>query len=352
MSVQARGYQYDRPKVDFQWLSDGWRLFQQEQITWIVATLLAGIIYLGASSLITTLFDNGVHTGNTHSNGGFQIDIHTPFQMVGDLLNAIVYGLLEAGMFRMALLQIRGKRIDPVTFLSVRDVFWPLIGAITLTYIGISIGFLLCVVPAILMTGLFLFVPLYVVAEGSAPVDAIKTSVNALRADWFTAIMFVILTTLWIVFSFFFCGIGEFATIPQVILATAVGFCRFNGVDPSRAGLVAGSPPLPYGYQAPYQNGQYQTAPAGLYDAGPSVDVYGYGVAAVARPPQFGAAVQPMPMTGAPANVPQPPAGKPEAGTIHSPSGSTGTSAPRHHPPSYRIPRPSMRPPRQPRPYP
>ena len=356
MSVQARGHQHDQPKVDFQWLSDGWRLFKQEWITWIVATVLAGIIYLGASLFISSIFDNGVHTGNTSSNGGFQIEVHTPFQMVGDLLTTIVYGLLEAGLFRMALLQIRGKRIDPVTFLSVRDVFWPLVGVIALTYIGLSVGFLMCVVPGILMTGLFLFAPLYVVAEGSTPIDAIKSSVNALRTDWFTAILFCILTTLWIVISFFFCGVGEFAAIPQVILATAVGFCRFNGVDLSRAGLDSGSQaqPLSYGYGASFQNAGYLAVPTRPNDARPNGgDVYGYGAAPTSRPPQFGAPVQSMPMIGAPANAPRSPrTGLPEAHRVHPPSGNPGASAPHHDRPSYRIPRPSMRPPREPRRYP
>jgi uncharacterized membrane protein len=342
MGDTPRGYGNDQPKVDFQWLSDGWRLFKQEPITWIVAAILAGAIDIGASSLVSSVFDDGTNTGHTISQSGFHVDIHTPFQMVGDLLSAVISLMLWAGMFRMALLQIRGKKIDPFTFLSVRDVFLPLACVSALTYGLAMLGFLACLVPGFVLCGLFLFAPLYVVAEGAGPIEAIERSVNALKADWFTAILFALIPMLWIGVSALFCGVGEFATIPQVVLATAVGFCRFNGVDLSRAGQRTGShvQKTPYGYAAPDSVATARPV-AGYVGSHDSKDPpQGVGAAATGSPASA-SPVSSMPMTGAP-----------DAPTAPKHSGKPGVPALHHHPPTYRIPRPSMRPSRRPRRYP
>jgi hypothetical protein len=271
MDVYGGGYPSRPPQVDFSWLSDGWNLFKRQSGTWVVAALLAGVIDFAVSGVLGALF------GDAHgARGGSVRDMawylpHSRGGVFSDFVDHLVSTLLFAGLFRMALRQIRGEKLSPFDFLAVGDVFVPLVGAGAITWCCTAVGYLICILPGLILGALFMFAPLYVVAERAGPVEAVSRSFNALKGQWLMATLFYCLSILGIVASLCLCGVGELAVIPQVVLAVAVGFTQFGGGSPSA--LPPGAPWQPQGGAFPPQGPPPSGAfpPQGPAESGPQM---------------------------------------------------------------------------------
>lgn len=339
MDVYGGGYSSRPPQVDFSWLSDGWNLFKQQSGTWIVAALLAGVIDLAVSGVLDSVF------GDRHgSRSGSMRDLawylpHSFGEAFSDFVDHLVSSVLFAGLFRMALRQIRGEKLSPFDFLAIGDVFVPLVGAAAIAWCCTAAGYLICILPGIILGALFMFVPLYIVAERAGPVEAVSRSFNALKGQWLMATLFYFLSVLGIVASLCLCGVGELAVIPQVVLAIAVGFTRFGGGG-SPSALPPGAPRHPGVAPAfpiePPVPGQLQDGtfpPQGPSSAG-------------MLSPQGQPSAGMLPPQGPPSSGWGPPQGPPSAGML-PPQGSaeSGPQMPsqEHGTSTARIPRESLR---------
>jgi uncharacterized membrane protein len=277
MSVYGDGNS-SPPQVDLGWLSDGWTLFKQQSGTWIVAALLAGLIDTAISGILNSALGAGNHTRSGSAGDMTQYLPNTPGEAVASVLDYLSTALLSAGLFRMALRQLRGEKLTPFDFLAIGDVLLPLAGVSVIVWACTTVGYTLCVVPGLILDGLLMFAPLYVVAERAQPVEAVSRSFNTLKSQWLMAAVFFCLSMLWVLASYCLCGVGELAVIPQVILAVAAGFTRMGGgggylaVPPPGApwpgggayplpgdGPASGQPGSPYGPQSGQSGSPYGT---------------------------------------------------------------------------------------------
>lgn len=280
MSVQAAsGYYGGPPQVDFGWLSQGWEMFKRDTTTWILAMLIAGLIgiaVIGGVDFALGLTSAGANAQATPTNTMGWLRLFLPRsigQVVGAMLQYVVTTLLSAGLYRMAIKQVRGQAISVGDLFAIGDVIAPVLVFSLIRFVLSYCGTLLCCIPGLIVDGLLLFAPLYIVAEGASPMDAITRSFNALKGQWLMATLYYFVASLFVGLSVLACCVGELAAAPVFILSVAIGFTQFNGGTftpgaPNYGPNVPGTWPPPPGAGQPY--GQTLQPPYGTPPAGPS----------------------------------------------------------------------------------
>ena len=126
------------------------------------------------------------------------------------MLSATVSAFLVGGMVRMASNQLRGGTPRIEDLFSVGDCWFDLLLTGLLYAAAIAVGNLLCVIPGLIVFGLFMLaVPL--VVEGHLPATgALMQSWNSLKSQWLTATVFHLFLSLVAVSGTILCGIGFF----------------------------------------------------------------------------------------------------------------------------------------------
>ena len=268
MSVSsARPYVAGSAEVDLDWLSNGWTLFGRQAGVWIFAILIAWGIDAAVSSVTGTLFGIDPLPAFSHSRHprlSVLVDIFTTLGgLTGILAQLVVDSLLCAGLCRMAARQARGETISLGDMFKVGDILLPVTITMMLSSLLVALGYCLCIVPGVILAGLLMFAPFYVIVDGAGPLEAISRSIETLKDNWFMAGFFHVVAGILLTLSFAFCCVGEFAVIPQIFLAVAAGFMRFRGEfaqprlpanpggvwspAPGQTPPVIGAPPYGYG---------------------------------------------------------------------------------------------------------
>ena len=221
-------------KVNFDVISRAWELLKPTIGTWIVACL----IYGGATlflSLITNMISG---SGNplpmpvpTGVPGEFQtpppVMPNIPMLVIGNLVQFIISQFLMAGLYRMAINQARGEAPNLGTIFSTVDVLPALLGAALLTSLAVFAGAIFCVLPGLLLAGLYMFATPLVVDRRLGAIDAMSTSFNALKPQMWSALAFILVVGLLGGAGILLCGVGVLITAPLAILSIALLYRDF-----------------------------------------------------------------------------------------------------------------------------
>ena len=204
MSVSVGDGDAFRPaRVAFSWLSAGWDLFKRDSMTWILAVLVAGFLEVGVSMICGMVL--GQTTPDSSENtllSLWNLNVpHSGREALDGLADTAIATIVAGGLFRMALRQLRGQAIGVGDLFSVVDVLGPLLGLSVITWVLVSLGSLLFYVPGLIVQGLLLFAPLYIVAEDAGPMDAVLRSFHTLKRHWLMAAIFFFVGTLLIILS-------------------------------------------------------------------------------------------------------------------------------------------------------
>ncbi len=152
-----------------------------------------------------------------------------PTGAVRFITSTVVSGFFLGGMIRMAGRQIRGGTPRIEDLFSITDCWFDLVLVSFLIGVATSIGFALCIVPGIIVSGLFMLaIPL--VAEGRLPATgALIQSWHALKSQWLTAAIFHAVLIIVAVAGIMCCFIGVFVTGPLYCLSVALLYQQFFG---------------------------------------------------------------------------------------------------------------------------
>jgi hypothetical protein len=209
-----------QPRVRFETLGEAWRIVQPNLGTWIGATIVAAICVIGLDLIL------GAAAGRSG-----------PGNAVAALGSWIVGFFFQCGMARMAIRQVRGEPVQIGDLFSVTDVF----GAVALGAILYSlltfVGFILCIVPGIILTGLLMPMPFLIADRRMDAAAALSASLNAMKTDLLMAALFMFVAGIIIMLSALPCGIGLLFTIPMVSVAEALIYREFF---PSAGGYTGG----------------------------------------------------------------------------------------------------------------
>ena len=121
-----------RPQISFDVIGEAWKLFQQQMGVWIPALLVVGLV-VGVFTGITMALTGGLSGSATPSTPGSPASLNPMMgaamgvQMIMGFVQQIVILIMQGGLFRMALKQIRGQTPAIGDLFSATDVVGPLI---------------------------------------------------------------------------------------------------------------------------------------------------------------------------------------------------------------------------------
>lgn len=225
------GMQPNRPvaRIRFEAIGEAWSLFQQNMGVWIGASLICFLIggivvapfyvmlmgaMIGASAAAG---DGSRHSPAAAALGGGVILMS--FLMMAAVL--VVSAFLRAGMFTLALKQVRGQPIAIGDMFSAGRVVVPLLGLVLISGIAEYFGSI-AIVGGYILGGLWLAADLLVIDRGMGPVDALRASWKALQPEWLMAAVFFFVIALIASLGGVVCGIGALFTVPLFFLSIAI----------------------------------------------------------------------------------------------------------------------------------
>jgi len=195
-------YPSPAPTVRFDVINQAFALFQQQMGQWVVIALVF-VVVVGVASFLLNLVP-----------------------VVG-LLSGIPGMILAGGIYKAALKHVRGEAIAVADLFDIGDIVGPLIVAGILVNIGTSIGMLLCVLPGIVVAGLWMFTTPLIVDRGMDGVAAMRESWNVLKGQWAMAAVFIFVVGIVGVIGVLGCGVGVLFTMPIAFLSSALLYRDF-----------------------------------------------------------------------------------------------------------------------------
>ncbi len=287
-SPGAGGYQVPG-RVNFGWISEAFEIFKVNAGIWIVATLALIFVPGIFGFIIGLVFGAAGAAAGAGSTGGFG---SSPFssglpiatQLVVQAFTLAYQAFLYGGLYGMAVKQVRGEPISFNDIFSGGRYFLPMLGFQILYALAVAFGFLLLIVPGLLVASLM--IPTYAqIADGVSFSDAISRSIDGMKRDMWNGIAFLFVMGLVILVSLIPCGLGVFVTYPMLWIVSALAYRDMVGMP---------GPSTPYGMGAAAAPGVWPPAP-GVWPPAPG---------AGAPPPQWGST--PGQPQGYPGTPPQP----------------------------------------------
>lgn len=156
--------------------------------------------------------------------------------IVSALLSGITYiimQIVQAGVWRAGLAVTRGEK-PSVEMLTETNNIVPFVLTNIVVGIGFIIGFILCVIPGIIWLIFTAFASLNALDKGMDPIQAIKSSIDMVKAHAGRVIL--ILIAVYIVYIIGACafGIGLLVTAPVALVALVYTY-RLLGNEPVAA---------------------------------------------------------------------------------------------------------------------
>ena len=256
-------------------ISHAWAMFKPHWPTLVFTQLLTGILggipnYVPGVMLAT-------HSVEPHSSAYWTI--YGVCMSLAILLNAFFSG----GMIKVWLSATRGQAPQFSDMFSGMGRFLPILAVLLLTILGVGLGYVLLVVPGIILALGLSFSQFFVVDQKLGPIDAMKASWKATSGHKGKIFLFGLVALLLFIGGYLACCIGVFVALPIVMVAWATIYTRITGTvgnamqpppPPGGTGYGPGGYNPPSGYGPPGTPGGpgYGPPPAGGFGGPP-----GYG---------------------------------------------------------------------------
>ena len=133
---------------------------------------------------------------------------------VGGVSAGVLSGPMVVGYMRMIQKEERGEAVEFTDVFKAFDDFVPALLAVLLSSLIVSVGFMLCFVPGLLIIGL---VPTaaYLVAVGEKDgINAIKRAFEAVKANLLGTVICSLVLSIVGSLGAILCGVGIFLTLP------------------------------------------------------------------------------------------------------------------------------------------
>ena len=231
-------------------ITQGWETLKRQPIL-AVALFIMYMIPNVASVASSIVGSTGLFADSTILLAGMQVS--------SSLFAMVVSAFLQVGLLRMQLVAARGEEASLGLLFSGADRFLPMIGYSLLSALLIMLGFVLFIIPGVILSLGFALGPYYLVDQQKGVVDSLKSSWEATSGNRGDLFLFGLVSACLILLGLCACVIGVFGTASVVMLALAVIYLRRAGQavpQPATAALGPGTP-------------NYGTGPGG-YPPGPA----------------------------------------------------------------------------------
>lgn len=212
-----------RGAVDLAAIGEAFELMKANWTPFALATVIAGIAYYAIVFVVSLPFAVSAAVLQSKVEDPTAILMaQLPGTIVQSAVGSVLMGIILGGMANMTLALLRGETVTVNHFFKVipKAHLFMAYGFLytVLTYLGL-IG---CFVGSIVVAGLLMTSPLFMVDKEMGPVDAIKASFNALKGEWLMATVFYFVASLVAGIGLLACGVGVLFTAPLAALAIAI----------------------------------------------------------------------------------------------------------------------------------
>lgn len=233
-------------QIRFDVIGEAWQLLKPNMGVWIPTFLIYAVIIGVVSGITSTMAGAGARAPQPGENpfaggGGNPVVL-----VVGNLLQFVVNTFLTGGLYRMAINQVRGRAVSIGDMFNAGDVLPALLGASILTALATFVGFLLCIIPGLLIAGGLMFTIPLVVDQRLGALEAMSTSWNTLKSQVFMAFLFLFVVGIVASLGLLLCFVGVLITAPIGILSIALLYRDFFiGAQAPETGSMPPSVPPP-----------------------------------------------------------------------------------------------------------
>lgn len=188
-------------------------------LAWFVATLVGNALtYAGMLAQFALLAQDEVALGWT---------VYT----VGLVLGMLVSVWMHMGFVRYLLKLARGQ-VPAFGEIFAGGPLLALLGASLLLGIGVSIGYLLLIVPGVILAAGWLLVPYLVIERRAAVLDAFGTSWRATNGHKVSLVLLALLILLVSMAGMLAFCVGVLVAIPVCMLAIVYAYLKLTGEEP------------------------------------------------------------------------------------------------------------------------
>jgi len=157
------------------------------------------------------------------------------FLILTSAVPVVLHGPLIAGMHIFTMKKLLGKRAEVGDLFAGFNFFLPTFVASLLIAVFASIGFLLCIIPGLVVTAMYTFTYLFIVDKRMDFWPAMQASHQIVKQDYFGFTMFVVLMVLVNLLGALCCVVGLFVSVPVTWAAITVAYKEIVGLDPATA---------------------------------------------------------------------------------------------------------------------
>ncbi|AWH95366.1 hypothetical protein [Dietzia psychralcaliphila] len=186
----------------------GWQMFKNNPLPWVLITLAMFVA-------------NGIASSVSNSES-------MSVSFIGSILTFAVSLLFQAFVIRGALLEVDGHKPEIGDFFKLHN-FGAFVIAAILVAIATTIGFILLIIPGIVAAFLLYWTLHFVVDRNMTAIDAMKSSVNAIKSDAGNLFALAVLNILVVIAGFLALFVGLLVAVPVVTLASVFAYRTITG---------------------------------------------------------------------------------------------------------------------------
>ncbi|EYT61827.1 hypothetical membrane protein [Dietzia sp. UCD-THP] len=186
----------------------GWQMFKNNPLPWVLIML---IMFLA----------NGVGSWIQNSQSA-------SVSFVGSILTIAVSLVFQAFLIRGALLEVDGHKPEIGDFFKLHN-FGAFVIAAILVAIATTIGFILLIIPGIVIAFFLYWTLHFVVDRNMTAIDAMKSSVNAIKSDAGNLFALALLNILIVIAGALALLVGLLVAAPVAALASVYAYRTITG---------------------------------------------------------------------------------------------------------------------------
>ena len=219
----------------FSW---AWNKFSKNAVTLIVPTLVYGLIalaivgiFFGIAYALAPSYDySGYDYGYDYDYSyGFNFGFASIAVMALGVLVLILVGGAMQSAYMSGLLDVaNGQPVTIGSFFKPR-LIGPVIVANLIVGVATAIGAMLCYLPGLVVALFTMFTTVVLLDRNLKPVDAIKASIDLVKANIGPSIIAYLLAGVIVSVGYLVCGIGIFVSVPVAQLFLVYAYRKLSG---------------------------------------------------------------------------------------------------------------------------